>query len=262
MAEEVREMILREVRKDVVLSLLKKGGRADGRAPHEYREVEVQKGVAPHAEGSALARIGGTKVLCGIKFDIMTPFPDRPKEGVFMTMAEFSPLASATFEPGPPREKSIELARVVDRGIRSAEVIDTASFFIEEGKVLGLFIDMYMLDHTGNLTDTAALAAAAALSSTRLPKVEDGAIVWGEYAGEMKMPLKPVTSTFIKVGNHLLLDPAKEEEYAADAKLTIGTVEGKVSCIQKSGTAGFTKDEVLEAIEVALKKGDELRKHV
>lgn len=262
MAEDVREMVLKSVRKDIALELLKKGERADGRSPNDYREVEVQKGAVSTADGSALASIGGSKVLCGIKFDIMTPFPDRPEEGVFMTMAEFSPLASPMFEPGPPRENSIELSRVVDRGIRSAEVIDTASFFIEEGKVLGLFIDMYVLDHAGNLTDTAALAAAAALADTKVPKVEDGAIAWGEYDREMKLALKPVTSTFIKVGDKLLLDPMLDEEYAADAQLTLGTVEGKISCIQKSGNGSFTKDEVMEAIGIALEKGDGLRKYV
>ncbi len=262
MAEDVREMILKSVRKDIALELLKKNERADGRSQYDYRKVEVQKGAVTTADGSALATIGGSKVLCGIKFDMMTPFPDRPQDGVFMTMAEFSPLASPMFEPGPPRENSIELARVVDRGIRSAEVIDTASLFIEEGKVLGLFIDMFVLDHSGNLTDTAALAAAAALADTKVPKVEDGAILWGQYEKEMKLPMKPVTSTFIKVGDKLLLDPILDEEYAADAQLTIGTVEGKVSCIQKSKNGCFTKDEVLEAIEVALKKGDELREFV
>ena len=262
MAEDVREMILKSVRKDIALELLKKNERADGRTQYDYRNVEVQKGAVTTADGSALATIGGSKVLCGIKFDMMTPFPDRPEDGVFMTMAEFSPLASPMFEPGPPRENSIELARVVDRGIRSAEVIDTASFFIEEGKVLGLFIDMFVLDHAGNLTDTAALAAAAALADTKIPKVEDGKIVWGEYEKELALPMKPVTSTFIKVGDKLLLDPILDEEYAADAQLTIGTVEGKVSCIQKSGHGSFTKDEVLEAIEVALKKGDDLRAFV
>lgn len=262
MGEELKEMVMREVQRELLTSALAQGKRLDERGKYDYRKVEVQKGVLQTAEGSALAQIGDSKVLCGIKYGEMAPFPDRPDEGVFMVMAEFLPLASPVFEPGPPSPESIELARVVDRGIRSAEVIDTKSMFIEEGKVLGLFIDLYVMDHGGNLTDTAALAAAAALTDTRVPKVEGGKIVRGEYAGHLRLADKPVTSTFIKMGDHLLLDPLREEERAQDCQLTVGTVEGYVVCMQKSGPGSLKKAEVMECVEVALKKGNELRAYI
>lgn len=259
MGEESKQMILKEVNKELLANLLTQGKRMDERGQYDYRPVKVQKGALSTAEGSALAQIGDTKVLCGVKYGEMTPFPDRPEEGVFMVMAEFLPLASPTFEPGRPSPESIELSRVVDRGIRSAEVIDTKSMFIEEGKVLAIFIDLYVMDHSGNLTDTAALAAAAALADTKVPKVEDGKIIRGEYTGSLNLPDKPLTSTFIKVGDKLLLDPLRSEELAMDCQLTVGTVEGHVVCMQKSGPGSMRKDEVMEAIDVALKKGDELR---
>ncbi|MEW5997009.1 MAG: exosome complex protein Rrp42 [Candidatus Micrarchaeota archaeon] len=262
MGAELKEIVLREVQREVLANMLAQGKRMDERGPYDYRKVEVQKGVLTTAEGSALAKIGDSKVLCGIKFGEMTPFPDRPDEGVFMVMAEFLPLASPVFEPGPPSPESIELARVVDRGIRSAEVIDTKSMFIEEGKVLGLFIDLYVMDHSGNLTDTAALAAAAALTDTKFPRVEGGKIVRGEYTGPLNLPDKPLTSTFIKVGDRLLLDPAREEERAQDCQLTVGTVDGYVVCMQKSGSGSMGKEEVMECVDVALRKGNELRSYI
>lgn len=262
MGEETKTKILREVRKDFLQDLLAKGKRFDERELNEWRPVEVQKGVLPNAEGSALAEIGGTKVLAGVKFDIMTPFPDRPDEGVFMTGAEFVPFASPEFEPGPPREDAIEFARVVDRGIRSAGVIDVKKFFIEEGKVLGLFIDLWVLDHAGNLMDTGALAACAALLDAKVPKIEDGALIREETSGGLEMKYKPLTTSFIKVGNKFLMDPSKDEEYAADMNFTIGTVEGLVSSIQKSGNAGLSRDDVLGLADIAFEKSDELRKYL
>jgi len=259
MGEELREMVLQEVQREMLSNMLAQGKRMDEREKYDYRKVNVQKGVLTTAEGSALAQIGDSKVLCSIKFGEMTPFPDRPTEGVFMVMAEFLPLASPVFEPGPPSPESIELARVVDRGIRSAEVIDTKTMFIQEGKVLAIFIDLYVMDHGGNLTDTAALAAAAALSDTKVPKVVDGKIVRGDYVGPLNMPDKPLTCTFIKVGDHLLLDPLREEERAGECQLTVGTVDGYVVCMQKSGLGSLKKSEVMECVEVALRKGNELR---
>lgn len=259
MGNEARELVLKEVNRELLLNLLAEGKRMDERGPNDYRQVKVEKGVLSTAEGSALAQIGGSKVLCSVKYGEMTPFPDRPTEGVFMVMAEFLPLASPTFEPGPPSPYSIELSRVVDRGIRSAEIIDTKNMFIEEGKVLGLFVDLYVMDHSGNLTDTAALAAAAALSDTKVPRLEGGKIVRGEYTGPLKLTDKPVTSTFIKVGDKLLLDPLRSEEHAQDCQLTVGTVDGHVVCLQKSGSGGIKKSEVMDCIGIALEKGNELR---
>ena len=262
MGEEAKTKILREVRKDFLQELLEKGNRFDERGMNDWRSIEVQKGVIPNAEGSALAEIGGTKVIAAVKFDIMTPFPDRPTEGVFMTGAEFVPFASPSFEPGPPNEDAIEFARVVDRGIRSAEVIDVSKFFIEEGKVLGLFLDLWVLDHTGNLMDTGALAACAALLDAKVPKIEEGKIIRDEYSGGLNMKYKPLTTTFIKVGRHFLMDPSVDEEHAKDMTFTIGSVEGKISSIQKSGNAGLSKENVLNLVDIAFEKSDELRKYL
>jgi len=258
MGEEYTDVIMKGVRKGVLLNSLKKGKRYDGRKVDEFRPIEIEKGVISTAEGSAVARIGNTQVLASVKFDVSTPFSDRPEQGVMMMMSELLPLASSTFESGPPREDSIELARVVDRGIRSAEIIDLDSFFIEEGKVLGLFIDLYVLDHAGNYIDAAALAATAALTNTQMPKVEEGNIVRGEYTGKLDLKALPVSTTFIKVGDSWLLDPSRDEELTLDSKITISTTEEHVCTIQK-GKGYITKKELMDNVEIAFKKGNELR---
>src|SRR3989338_1936157 len=106
-------MILEQIKQGFIRELAEKGQREDGRGLLNYRAIKVQKGFAPNAEGSALAQIGKSKVLSGIKFDVMAPFADRPTEGVVMVNAEFSPIAHPEFRAGPPGENSIELARVV-----------------------------------------------------------------------------------------------------------------------------------------------------
>jgi len=51
-----------------------------------------------------------------------------------MTNLELLPLASPMFESGPPREDAVELARVVDRGIRESESIDLSKLCITPGE--------------------------------------------------------------------------------------------------------------------------------
>jgi len=258
MGEESRDVIMSHIRRDILNSTLSKGTRFDGRAFDEYRKIEVQRGVLDSAEGSALASIGETKVLVSSKFDIVKPFSDRPKEGVLVTNGELLPLASPLFEPGPPDENSIELARVVDRAIRSAECIDLESFYVEEDKVLGIYLDVYVLNYAGNYTDTATLAATAALLDTKRPKVEGGKIIRREYVGPLNPTSLPISTTMIKVGDTWLVDPTREEERVKETALTIATT-GKHVCAVQKGKGSLTKEEFLTAIDIAFKRGNDIR---
>lgn len=259
MGEEVKDTIMSHIRRDIMNQTLSKGARFDGRALDEYRKIEVQKSVIKTAEGSAIARIGETQVLVAAKFDVLKPFPDRPKLGVMIVNSELLPLASPSFEPGPPGEKCIEVARVVDRAVRSAECVDLESFFIEEDKVLGLFLDIYVLNHAGNYTDAATLAATAALLDAKIPKVEEAAIVRGEYTGPLNPKALPISTSMIKVGESWLVDPLREEESAAETVLTVATTEKHVCAMQK-GKGSLTKQELLDAVDVAFKRGNDIRK--
>ena len=177
------------------------------------------------------------------------------------------PLASPSFEPGPPGEKAVELARVVDRGIRESKAIDLEKLCVESGKlVFVVFIDVYVLNHDGNLIDASAIAALAALVNTKMFKytVEEGAIV--KKPGYTPLPVVnyPIAVTFAKIGNKLILDTSLDEEQVMDARLTM-TMEkdGHICAIQKGGGSGyFTKEEILEATKIASEKTKELRKIV
>jgi exosome complex component RRP42 len=250
---------INEIKRDVLSALLAQGKRADNRGMYEYRKIMVQSAPLQNADGSALAAIGKSQVMVGIKFDIAAPFADRPTEGVLSTGCELSPLASHLFEIGPPSDESIELARVVDRGIRSANVIDLNSFFIEEGKVLALYLDIHVLDHDGNLIDTSSLAAMAALLSCRMPKVEEGKIIRGEFAGKLPVKEKVVTCTFGKLGERIFLDPSLDEEKGMDMRLTLATTDTHICAGQKGGWGSLSEKDLMELADISMQKGKELR---
>jgi exosome complex component RRP42 len=164
--------VMSEIKRDHIHKLLATGKRVDGRAWDEFRPISIQINYAENAEGSARVKLGNTDVLVGVKMTVGQPFADTPDKGVLTTNAELIPLASPTFESGPPDEDSVELARVCDRGIRESQMIDLESLCIVPGKeVWILFTDIYVLDYDGNLFDAAFLGAVAALSSTIVPVV-------------------------------------------------------------------------------------------
>ncbi|MEK6842930.1 MAG: RNA-binding protein, partial [Candidatus Micrarchaeota archaeon] len=245
---------------EFVKEMLKTGKRSDGRELLQYRKIKLEKGLLPNAEGSCLAQIGDSKVLAGVKFDIVEPYKDRPSEGVFQVNAEFLPLAHPEFFAGPPDERSIELARVVDRGIRSADCVNAKKLYLEEGKALGIYVDLYIMDHCGNLIDTAALAAMGALLNTKVPKYEEKALIRTEFTGKLPIVRSAVVSSFEKIDGKLVLDANDEEEVSSEGRLSLATCDGDLLCAaQKSGKASFSREEFSSLMDIALEKGKELR---
>jgi exosome complex component RRP42 len=255
-----------KVKQRRVAQLIAHGKRLDGRELTEYRPVQLETGLIERAEGSARVRLGKTEVLVGVKFEMGEPFPDTPNEGVLTVNAELVPLASPNFEPGPPDENSIELARVVDRGIRESKAIATDELVIEPGKkVFVVFVDVYVLNHDGNLIDASCLAALAALLNTKMFNYE---VKEGEVKikpGYKPLPIRnhPIAVTFAKFGDKLVVDPGLDEEEVMDARLTMTfEKDGKICAIQKGGYGHFTAEQVFEASKIAIQKAEEQRKLV
>ena len=256
--------LVTRVRQRQIGQLIDSGKRLDGRGLADYREIKIEQGLIERAEGSARVLLGKTEILVGTKVETGEPFPDTPNEGVLTVNAELVPLASAAFEPGPPDENSIELARIVDRGIRESKAIDTEKLVIEAGKkVFVIFVDVYVLNHDGNLIDASALAAVAALLNTKMPNYE---IKEGEVkikTGYTPLPIKshPITVTLAKINNKLIVDPWLEEEQIMDSRISMAiNDEGNICAIQKGGAGYFTPQQILEASKIAQEKAAEIRK--
>lgn len=254
------EDILVDIKKDYVLSKLRDGERIDGRRFEEFRRVEVKTGVIEKAEGSALVRLGNTQVVVGIKVQPGEPFPDTPDKGIIIVNAELVPLASPTFEPGPPDETSIELARVVDRGIRESEAVDLSRLCIEAGKSVWIvFVDIHALDDDGNLLDASAIASIAALMSTKVPASRFGL---GE---DFDLPVNdfPVSVTSLIVGNRFLVDPSRDELSVGNTTLTV-TVDRNDSIVamQKSGDYLLSENLLDQIIDASISASKKMREEV
>lgn len=248
--------IISEIERERMNELLQTGKRIDGRGFDDLRPIKITTNVVSKAEGSAEAWLGETRVIAGMKVSVGKPFPDTPNEGVVITTAELSPIGSPTFELGPPGEKAIELARVVDRGIRHSDAIQRTKLCIAEGShVYLLFVDMYILADHGNLIDASSLAAVSTLLTAKLPKVEineeGNASVLEEYK-PLEMGAPPFTLTFAKINDSIVVDPLAAEESVMSTRLTI-TIDGDdtISSMQKGGSGTLTRQEILDCVERA-----------
>ena len=246
-----------------VINYLKKNIRYDGRKNEVYREIKVETDISKSAEGSARVVIGETEVLAGIKFEVGQPYPDIPEEGTMMVNAELLPLSNPEFDPGPPGIQAIELARVVDRGIRESKAIDTKKLCIKKGELVWtVIIDLIPINDAGNLFDAFALAALLAIKNAKLPKLDGEKIDYKSLTNK-KLPLvsEPVSVTVLKIGDNLIVDPITEEEAAMDARLTVASLkDGTICALQKGGSTPLSTEDIEKMIDLAVEKSKELRK--
>jgi len=237
----------------------------------DHRELEIETGISINAEGSARVRLGKTEVVAGVKMDVSEPYTDHEGEGTMVTTLELLPMSSEEFDYGPPKIDAIEIARIVDRGIRESGMIDFEKLCIKKGeKVWTLFIDIYTMNDDGDLLDASALAAIAALMTARMPKYDEEKekVAFGEFTKD-SLPITknvPITFTFHKIGKSIILDPSKEEEAASEARVSIAVSsdgkEAKVNAMQKGNEASISPEEMFKIIDLAEKKYKESSKDI
>lgn len=255
-------MVDNEMKKHVI-ECLNKGIRYDGRKLDEFRKIEIETGFISTAEGSSRVRCGNTEVIAGVKMSVEKPFPDTPGEGILMVGAELLPLSNPAFESGPPGEYAIEVARVIDRGIRESKSLDNKRLCIKEGeKVWTINVDICPINVDGNLIDIGSIAAVSAILNAKFPKLENEKVDYKVKTNE-SIPISkmPIAVTVFKVGNHFIVDPIETEEKVLDARLTITTTEdGNLCSLQKGGEGPLTVEEIDKMIDISLDKAKEIRK--
>ncbi|MDA4118952.1 MAG: exosome complex protein Rrp42 [Thaumarchaeota archaeon] len=261
-----KSFVVETIRRTQLVELLSKGKRLDGRGLDEIRKLEIKTGVIQKANGSAMVTLGNTQVIAGVKVDKGTPFPDTPDKGLLIVGAEVLPLAAAYIEAGPPDESAIELARVVDRGVRESEMIDLGSLCIKEGKsVYTVFVDVTILNVDGNLFDATSYAVVSALLTAKMPKfVLEGDVV--KDSGErLPVPVSkiPISITVAKINNMLVVDPTEEEESVMEARITLDTEDGGNLCAGQKGEPGsFSPEQIITAAEWSIARGKEVRQRI
>lgn len=249
-----------KVTKKQILEYMSKSKRFDGRDLLDMRDIEVKLNISKNAEGSASVKIGKTEVAAGVKMDVAEPYSDHEGEGTMMVTMDLLPLSSPNFEYGAPKVDSIEIARIIDRGIRESGFIDFKKLCIEEGKkVWSIFIDIATINDDGNLIDAGALAALFALKLARMPVYDKKTekTQYGEFTDE-PIPLNedkmPITTTFFKMKDKTFVDPTREEEVASEARLTVEVSHPKgkdhiINAMQKGGEATLSTEEIEAILE-------------
>jgi exosome complex component RRP42 len=233
----------------------------------DFRPIEISLDVSNKAEGSACVKLGKTEVIAGVKIDVGEPYSDSPDKGNLMVSADLLPLASPRFESGPPKFDAVELPRLVDRAIRESGMIDFDKLAIIPGeKVWAVMVDIYPINDDGNLIDAATIAAVVALKKARIPCLDENGKVDYEKKSTNLLPISketaPISVTFFKLGDSLILDPTREEEEACEMRIALGisnwSGQHMINSCQKGEEVPLGREEINKILDILPKKFLEL----
>lgn len=214
-------------------------------------------------------------MIANVHGEIVPPFPDRPTEGFLHFNVELSPMASQNFEIGRPSPMAVELARIVDRGIRECRALDTEALAIVAGeKVWAITCNIHVVDHGGNLVDCVSLAAIAAMMHYRRPEVsvQNNSTVVYNIDEHAAVPLSlhhiPISISFCFIESRdgdsdgepiIFMDPTDREERITDGSMTFTFNSFRELCaVHKIGGAAISTNDVLRCANIAAARVSEL----
>jgi ribonuclease PH len=222
--------------------------RADGRQPHELRQVTFEPNIAPYATGSVLVSFGLTRVICAATIEPNVPqwMKQQRVPGGWLT-AEYSMLPYSTLDRkqrdisrGKLDGRTVEIQRLIGRSLRA--VID----LIKLGQNT-LWLDCDVLQADGG-TRTAAITGAYVATRLAVQKLLD----------EKKLVDNPLTDSVaaISVGifnQRELLDLAYVEDKDAEVDFNV-VMTGRGQFVEVQGTgeeATFSQQQLHSLLELA-----------
>lgn len=182
-------------------------------------------------------------------------------------------LGSANYDTSRNAEECVQLSRLLHKGIRDARCLDLESLCIISGeKCWHIQVDVTILNHEGNLIETASVSALAALAHFRRPEVsiEDGNVIVHPF--EMRDPIGftmlhfpfLMKFAFFKEATISYVDPSEDEEKFCDGYLIVGANTFKdITLLHISGKSLVSKDQILKQCHYAVRRtkalSDELK---
>lgn len=215
------------------------------RQSNQLRNVRMDRGVAPHAEGSCMITCGKTQVLCTASVEEAVP-PWRKGAGAGWVTAEYAMLPRATHtrtrrERGSLGGRTQEIQRLIGRALRAA--IDLGA--LGERQII---VDCDVLVADGG-TRTAAISGAA----VALYDACAGLVRAGSIAAHPMKELVAAVSVGVVAGEPRL-DLEYSEDVSADVDMNIVALAAG-GLVEVQGTAehnSFSRAELNTLLDLGL----------
>ncbi|THD19520.1 Exosome complex exonuclease RRP42 [Fasciola hepatica] len=257
-------VLLSDLERYYIIQGAELGCRSDGRAPDEFRPLEMETGILSHATGSARVRLGETHIMGCVKMEVGKPLPNHHDEGRIEINVECYPTATRSANERSAKEIAENLQATLQSAYRS-DLFDLKSLCIEPGRQCWtVYVDLLLLEGGGNFLDAASIVIKAAfVDATRLSDPEKP----GNIPSREQRPtlpyfdrkLLPIFVTVHKVGNAYLVDASKEEEACSLSRLSVVVYsDGSTGAFFLEGCGSCHCETILGMCELARSVGMEL----
>jgi ribonuclease PH len=215
------------------------------RGSHQLRNVRIERGVTPYAEGSCRIAFGNTEVLCTASVEESVP-GWRKGKGLGWVTAEYAMLPRATHTRSPRERSKVggrtqEIQRLIGRSLRAT-------------------MDLRALGERTILVDCDVLVADG---GTRTAAITGGAVALADACSWLLRkeriaahPMRELVAA-ISVGltdGDVRLDLEYSEDVSADVDMNVVMLEGGgLVEVQGTGEGGtFSREQLDELLELAL----------
>jgi ribonuclease PH len=220
--------------------------RPSGRRPDELRPVSIEPGIARHAEGSCLIRVGGTEVLVAASVEAKVP-PFLRGSGEGWVTAEYGMLPRATHKRsereaarGRQSGRTLEIQRLIGRALRA----------VTDRKALGeltITLDCDVLNADGG-TRCAAITGGFVALALACRALERANVI---KASPLRGQVAAVSCGIL--GGEMLLDLDYDEDSTAetDANFVLTDAGGLVEVQATAEGRPFSEEELTALLRLA-----------
>ncbi len=221
--------------------------RPDGRETNALREITIEPGVAPNAQGSVLISFGQTRVICAAMIEESVPrwMKEQGVSGGWVT-AEYSMLPYSTLTRKP---REISRGRADGRGTEIQRLIGRSLRAAVDLKAMGsrtLWVDCDVVQADGG-TRTAAITGACVAVELAFRRL----ITLGKLA-RSPMKRKVAAVSVGMVGGEAVLDLNYLEDKDASVDLNL-VMTGELDFVEVQGSgeeAVFSQTELTTMLDL------------
>lgn len=207
-------------------------------------------------------------MLAKVSAEVTVPHSDRPFDGIFTIGSELSPMVAPSVEVNRPSIEEVRLSRMLEKTIRRSGALDTESLCLIAGrKCWSIRVDLHVLSHDGNLTDSSCFAVIAALRHFRKPdtSIEGENVTIYTPAEREPVPLSWLHSPFCvtmsffgETGDIAVADATWLEEQLRVTQCTYSlNKHGEICQVVKQGGQPLDAPVFLQCCLLALNKAKE-----
>ncbi len=210
--------------------LIKDGVRLSGRKPDQLRDIRMEVGTVPRANGSAYLEWGNNKVLAAVygPRELHPKFLQDPTKGLVRCVYNMAPFSvDDRKRPGPDR-RSVEISKISSEALSNVVLVEKYP-----NAAIDVFVEILQAD---------AGTRCAGLTTASLALADAG------------IPMRDLVASCAagKINGEVVVDLDKDEDNYGQADVPVAVIPRKKELVLLQMDGSLTREEFSKALDLAV----------